>query len=489
MNKQINAGIVLQYIQMFLSIAIGVIYTPIMLRLLGQSEYGLYNLAASIISYLSLLTLSFGASYVRFFTLYKKNNPEKINKLNGLYLTTFFLISLVALIAGTVLSSNVRLFLNNTYSIKDIGIAKNLMILLTINLAISFPMSVFTSFITAHERFIFLKISNIGKTVFSPALSIIALFFGYGSIGVVIATTAINLLVDAINIYYCFSKLKMRFSFRKMEFYKLKEIFVFSVFIAMNQLIDQINWQTDKIILGKMISSAAVSIYAIGASINMYYVQFSSAISNLYGPKINQIVVRNDKEMNVELTHLMTNVGMFQFFLLFLILTGFIFFGEYFIMIWAGTGYKESFYVALFLMIPETIPLIQNIGIEIQRAKNKHKFRSIIYLIMALVNVGISIFLCFLYGVVGVAVGTTISILIANVIIMNIYYHRRLNIDMFYFWKSIIKMLPLFIVPLLIGIMIKEFCPIKNLFDFVRQIIGYVCVYLICSLPFILRKR
>ena len=56
-SKQIKLGIVLQYMQMGLSILISLIYTPIMLNILGQTEYGIYNLASSIISYLSLLFL------------------------------------------------------------------------------------------------------------------------------------------------------------------------------------------------------------------------------------------------------------------------------------------------------------------------------------------------------------------------------------------------------------------------------------------------
>ena len=48
-------------------------------------------------------------------------------------------------------------------------------------------------------------------------------------------------------------------------------------------------------------------------------------------------------------------------------------------MKWAGEGYDAAYYVGALVMIPAIIPLIQNIGIEIQKAKNMHKFRSIVY--------------------------------------------------------------------------------------------------------------
>lgn len=488
MNKQIRVGAILQYVQMFLSIFISLVYTPMMLKMLGQSEYGLYNLASSIISYLSLLSLGFGASYVRFYTLYKKNNPSKISNLNGLYFAVFLIIGFVALVVGTFISFNVSIFFNNTYSHADISIAKALMIVLTINLAISFPMSLFSSYVISQEKFIFQKIINIGKTVLSPAISIVALFFGYGSIGLVVITTIVSIVVDIINIYYCFKKLKFKIALRKVEWCVFKDIAVFSVFIAINQIIDQINWQTDKIILGKMMTSAAVSIYAIGAVFNTYFIQFSTAISSLFVPKINRIVIENKPNKNAELTKIMTSVGRIQFMILSLILLGFVFFGKRFIQIWAGQEYTESYYVALVLMIPELFPLIQNIGIEIQRAENKHQFRSIVYLIMALVNVAITILLVAHYGIIGAAIGTSISIVLANILIMNIYYHFCLKINILYFWKGIVLILPSLIVPSLIG----YFLSIESVNSFaglLKAIFVFVSFYVLFVFAFGLNRN
>lgn len=488
MNKQIKLGAILQYIQMGLSIIISFVYTPLMLRMLGQSEYGLYNLASSIISYLSLLSLGFGASYVRYYTLYKKNAPNKIKNLNGLYLTVFLLIGAIALVSGIVLSFNVSVFFNSTYSLKDMSIARTLMIFLSINLAISFPMSLFSSFVTSQEKFIFQKLLNMGKTVLSPAISIIALFFGYGSIGLVVVATIVSIVVDIVNIFYCFRVLKMKISIKKIDWGIFKDVFVFSFFIAINQIIDQINWQTDKVILGKMMTSAAVSIYAIGAIFNTYFIQFSTAISSLFAPRVNKVVVNNKDNQDQELTKIMTSVGRIQFFVLALILIGFIFLGKAFVKIWAGPEYVESYYVALLLMVPEIIPLIQNIGIEIQRAMNKHQFRSIVYLIMAIINIGISILLVYKFGIVGAAMGTTISIVIANIFIMNIYYHKKMKLNMFYFWKNIIVILPSLIIPTFAGFLIS-LMPLNTVFELVRGIILLTSIYFVSVLAFGLNKK
>lgn len=480
-STQRKMGVFLQYGQMAVHAVISIVYTPIMLRILGSTEYGIYNLASSIIGYLSLLSLGFGGSYLRFYSRLKKNDDsDGIKRLNGLYLTVFLIMGLIVFAAGFFISSNIKVFYNNSYSTKEIEIARTLSFILTINLAISFPASVFVSYITSQEKFVFQKVLNMGKSIISPITCIIFLYLGYGSIGMVLCTTFLSLIIDAINIYYCFSHCKMKVSFKNMEWSLLKSIAVFSFFIAINQIIDQINWQTDKIILGKMMTGTAVAVYAIGSILNNLFTQFSIAISGVFSPKVNMIVSKNEENADRQLTSLFIRVGRIQWFVLFLILSGFVFFGKYFIFEWAGPGYEKSYYVAVLLMAPAIIPLIQNVGIEIQTAKNKHQFRSLVYFAMALINVGISIIFCSLWGEIGTALGTTIALLVANGLIMNIYYYKKLNINTIEFWKSIVSTFPSLFIPIFAGILLMNFYSFNSLIDFVLIVIGYTILYCLC---------
>ena len=104
------------------------------------------------------------------------------------------------------------------------------------------------------------------------------------------------------------------------------------------------------------------------------------------------------------------------------------------------------------LQLPVTIPLIQNLGIEIRRGKNMHQFRSKVYICMAVGNVAISIPLGMRWGGLGCALGTAISLLIGNGLVMNLYYHKRIGLDMLRFWKSILSMLPGMAIPAALGI-------------------------------------
>ena len=154
-------------------------------------------------------------------------------------------------------------------------------------------------------------------------------------------------------------------------------------------------------------------------------------------------------------------------------------FGQPFINMWAGENYSEAYPIALLLIIPVTIPLIQNLGIEIQRAKNMHQFRSWLYLFIAIGNLFLSIPLTKMYGGVGAAIGTAISLLIGNGLVMNWYYHNRVGLDMKYFWNQILRFIPALIAPTIAGVLIAKFVGLYHPIPFLICGIIYVIVFII----------
>lgn len=475
--NQLKTGAVLSYISMGLGYLVSIIYTPIMLRLLGQSEYGLYNLVASVVAYLGVLNFGFGSAYMRYYSRYKvKDDREKIATLNGMFLIIFSAIGLIAVIAGTVLAMNTEVIFGSELTSVELSRAKILMMILVINLAISFPNIVFKSHIMANERFIFLKVVQMIKTVVNPFVVLPLLILGYGSVGMVIATTFLNIAIEVINAVYCFNYLKMRFSFRNFDFKLMREMTVFSSFIFINLLIDQINWNVDKFILGRFHGTISVAVYGLAAQLNTYYLSIATAISSMFIPRVHRLVANSDK--NDDLTKLFTRIGRVQFIILSLISSGLIFFGRPFINMWAGKNYDGSYPIVLLLIIPVTIPLIQNIGIEIQRAKNMHQFRSWVYFFIALGNLGLTIPLAKAYGGIGAAVGTAASLIIGNGLLMNWYNHVKVGLDMKFFWKQIMNFVPALIAPIIAGGLINYFFNLYNLFNFMG--FGGIYVVIFC---------
>ena len=223
MYNQRKVGVILSYLSQAIQILSGLIYTPIMLRLLGQSEYGLYQLVYSVVSYLSLLSLGFGSSYIRFYSRYKVDNDEKgISKLNGMFMIIFSIISLISILCGSVLVINIENVFSTGLTPDEVPTARILMILMVINLAMTFPNSVFNNYVTAHEQFIFQKLLTVLQSLLNPFITLPLLIMGYGSIAMVSVTTFLTFAKLIADMIFCFKKLHMKFSFKNFDFKLLK---------------------------------------------------------------------------------------------------------------------------------------------------------------------------------------------------------------------------------------------------------------------------
>jgi len=481
-NNQLKAGSLLTYVQMALSIIIGLVYTPIMIRLLGQSEYGLYSTVSSTVAMLSILNLGFGSGYIRYFTRYtKEKNEQAIAKLNGLFMLIFLAIGVLALVCGLYLSFNLKMVFDTGLTAQEYDTAKTLFILLTVNLALSFPMSLFSCIISANERFIFLKTLNIFKTVIGPLVTLPVLLMGFRSVAMVVISVSISLIADIVNILYAFKVLNVKFVFKNPDKQLFGSLFSYTMFIALNLVIDQINTNVDVLLLGRFVGTDAVAVYAVGFALFNYYMMFSTAISSVFTPRIHTLVneTKNDRSLQrLELTDLFVKVGRIQYLILALIATGVVFFGRSFITeIWVTAEYANAYPVTFLLILPATIPFTQNLGIEIQRAQNKHQFRSISYFFMALINLGLTIYLCPRFGAVGAALGTAISFLLANGLIMNIYYHKKCNIDILTFWKNILSVSKGLIIPVLAGLLMTRCVDTSTIPMFLGVVLLYCVIY------------
>ena len=298
---------------------------------------------------------------------------------------------------------------------------------------------------------------------------------GHGSVAMVTVSTSLVFAKFIASVIFCKKKLHIKFIFNHFDFSVFKEIGWFTFFIFLNQMIDKINWSLDKVMLGKLVDIKAVAVYGIGSNILLMYQNFCKAIAGVFVPKVNRLAVR--ESTNLQLTQVFTKVGRIQFFIAFLIVSGYIFFGRDFINLWAGKGYEESYLVGIMLIVPATMELIQFLGIEIQRAKNKHRARSVVYTLISVGNIAISIPLIKKFGPVGAATGTAIALFLGNWLFMNYYYHKKIGINIFYYWKNIFKIFPSLIPSLVAGVLIMKFVDTSTWFKLILFIAVYSLIY------------
>ena len=439
--NQLKAGVVLNYVVIILNTVVGLLYTPYMLRMMGQSEYGLYSLVASVIAYLTVLDLGFGNAIVRYTAKFRaEKKTEEQYEMFGMFFLLYLVIGIIAFGIGLGLYFNVGTLFGNTMTAVELGRARIMMLLLVANLAFTFPMSIWGSIIQAYEDFVFQKSLNIFRIILNTAVMICLLHFGYKAVAMVVVQTIFNVLTLVLNFIYCRRKLNIHIYFRFKHFHWgfLKEVAIYSFWIFLNAIMDRVYWSTGQFVLGAIVGTAAVAVFAIAIQLEGMYMQFSTAISSVFLPKVTAMVATNRSRK--EISDLFIRTGRMQYIVLAYILSGFIIFGRQFIELWAGAGYTDAYIISLLFFIPLTVPLIQNLGITILQARNEMKFRSVLYIIIALVSLAMQIVLTRFFGGIGCAMGVSGALVVGQILIMNVYYRRRQDLDIKTFWKEISKM-------------------------------------------------
>lgn len=476
--NQLRAGVIMTYVNIGLGSLIPFVYTPIMLRLLGQSEYGLYSLANSVVGYLSLLSFGLGSTIVRYVAKYRaEGNKEQEEKVIGLFIAMYSVLALFVLVGGWILSCNVEPIFHRGLTETEIGKIAVLIRIMAFNTAISFPISVFGSIVMAHEKYIYRQAVNILSTVAAPCCNLIALYLGFGSIGLSIVTTIIQFMMLPLNAFYCFKVLKIRPRLRGLPVQLIRELVQFSAFIFLGSVVDMLFWATDKVILGMLASTAVVAVYNIGTSFNTMMTNISTAFSGALTPKVTVMITKDAAPE--QLTELFIRVGRLQYLIIALALSGFIVFGREFIFLWAGPDYGEAYYIALVTLIPLSVPLIQNTGISIVVAQNKHQFRSMVYLVIAVFNVVSTYLMVPRWGGLGAAICSGISYVMGQIIIMNIYYYKVTKLDIPLFWKNIGRLSVVPGIMILFGMWIFSIWELISWAKLILGILGYAIIYLV----------
>lgn len=475
--NQLKAGAFLSYVSIALSNIIGLLYTPFMLRMMGQSEYGLYSLVASVVAYLTVLDFGFGNAMVRYTAKFRAEGKQREQyEMFGMFFLLYIGIGFLTLIAGFGLYFNIDRLFDATMNDTELYKIRIMMLLMIFNLSFTFPMTIWGSIITAYENFVFQKLVGIVRIILNPLVMIAMLLIGYRAIGMVVITTVFNIVTLLINYWYCKNRLHIQVCFGHFQWGFFKEVFVYSFWIFLNAIMDRIYWSTGQFVLGMFKGAATVAIYAIAIQLYSLYMGFSTSISGVFLPKITSMVTQ--KNSDKEISDIFIKTGRIQFIIISFVLSGFILFGRQFIHIWAGTDYDEAYIIALFLFIPGTVPLIQNMGIVILQAKNQMKFRSLCYVFISIIGLLISIPLAKLYGGIGCVIGTTFSVVVGQIVIINIYYWKVIHIDIIRFWKEFGKMA---IVPVLLttcGLWLLKNADMDSLFLLIMYILGFMIIYI-----------
>lgn len=478
--NQKKVGVLLSYVNLAISIIIPFFYTPIMLAILGQSEYGLYSLSNSVISYLSLLQFGMGSAVIRYIAKYRATDEkEKANQITGLFTIIYIFFAVLVLFVGCIFTLLSPVIFSDGLSEAEISKMKILIIIMSLSTAFSFISVVFSSIINAYEKFIFKKTTDIILTILAPLFNLLVLFLGYESVGIATVSLISQIVVLPIYMWYVAKRLGIKMKFVKPEKAFLLELFSFSIFMFLSSIADLLFWSTDNVLIGAMIGSTAVAVYNVGGVFTNLMRNLTSAINDVFVPKVTMMVAVD--KSNTELSELMIRVGRLQYLMVSLLASGFIVFGQVFIHYWSGDVYADAYWVSLVTFLPSAIPILQNIAFGVIVAQHKHKFRCYIYFGIAILNAISTFFIIPYFGYIGAAICSGVSYIIGHGIILNIYYKSVIKLDIFEFWMNILKMSFIPVIITVIGYWIVNILIPWNIILMLVEGIGFVLVFILLT--------
>jgi O-antigen/teichoic acid export membrane protein len=419
-----------------INILVGVMLTPYIIRSIGKDDYGIWVLVGSFVGYYGLLNLGVGTALLRYVARYSaKNNEEKLNEVVSTAMAVFSLTGIVVFIASVILGPTLSEFFELSLGMRDDFV--RVVGVVGLSTGISFAGSIFGTIVMGCERFILANMAGISANVLRAGLVIMFMEFNANVVGVAYATLMTTLYEIIVNAYIARHVApNIRPSYFSANAGMLKELILFGGVATVISLADIMRSNLDHVVVAKFVGIEYVAIYGIGLLLLRYIVRIITTGMSVLTPRF------------AKLDGINATRNMQELFLKSLTISGFmafgaamcaIIFGKYVIIWWVGPEFADSATILAILSCSSAIAIAQNPAIGLMYAINKHHYYATATMIEALANLGLSIYLANIYGMLGVALGTLISMSIVKAIAMPIYVSRLIKIPWLDYIKTLLK--------------------------------------------------
>lgn len=443
-SQRRRAGAVVSYVYMMAQIIVQLVYVPLLLSGIGQEEYGLYQLVGSIMSYIISVNSVLAAGVSRYYCMYRSKGDEKMAT-NTLALAKrlYWIISVIVLVIVSCLIPVVQVVYQGSFTPTQLNECSAMLIVLGLNAVVTMNNTINIAAITAEERFVFLKGSQLVTLVAQPVVVITLISFIPNALMVTLVVLAMNALCALIQRIYAQNFLKVQYAYCGWDGTLARGLLGFSVSIILVVAADQIFWKADQLIIGYLSGAALVAVYAVGSQIYMAYMNVGTVVSSVFFPRVSELY-HGERSIG-KVSELYARVGRVTFLICSAVLGAFLVVGPDFIRLWAGDSYSDAYLVAVFVMVPLTIDLVQNLANTIMQVADKYLFRGTVMLTLAVLNIATTIALVNCLGIIGAALSTGVALFVGNGIIINWYLTRHIHIDVKGFWRQVGHLIPSFI--------------------------------------------
>lgn len=437
-NGQIKIGAILSYLLIIVNSLSGLFLTPFLIGSLGEAEYGVYKTISSLTASLMVLDLGMGGTVIRYISTYRASKEDhKIPNFIAMMLIQAGVLCGVVLIAGMCLYGGIGPMYANTFSYAQITKAKSLYIVLLVNMALHMFENVLNGTITGYNHMAFIKGVSLSKVLLRCGLMLLFAAIFKDALVVVLVDLVLMSLTIMIELVYLLGGLKVKIKLTSWEKSLFLESGKYTILMFLTSIAAQVNNNLDNVLIGAMCGAEYVTVYSVGLMLFAMYEHLSTSISGVMLPTVTKLLHQDNGEEKVQA--LVVRAGRIQFLLLGAAVLGFACVGKDFLSLWLGNEFSDVYIIALILMIPSLLELCVNVCLSILRAKNLLGFRTGVLFASTALNAVVTVVAIKCWSYIGAAIGTAASFVVGSVIVMNIYYSKKLKLPMLKIYGKIFE--------------------------------------------------
>lgn len=427
-TKLIFQNVSVNYLVTGTELLIGIFMLPFNVAHLGQSAYGLWILVASVTVYFSMFDMGYGVAQVRFAAKYRaQGDTTALNEIASTMFCMFSGVGLLTFVIAVLISFNLDTLFPLTA--EQVRTGQIVLLFSSAYVALGFPFSVFGGIVNGFQRQYLNGAVAFVTAIVVAAVNVGVLLSGYGLAELVAATTAVRILsylAYALNAYRVFPALRIRPKYFKRE--RLREVTGFSVFILIIDLANKLNYSTDAIVVGAFLGTSAVAVWAVAQRLIEIVQRITDQLNAVLFPVVvdNSTVQRTDRLQNILIQGTRLSLAMVVPLATVLGLTA-----RPLVMLWVGPEFSASVNVIYILSVVVALRVGNATSAVILKGSGLHKFLAFSNLSMAVGNLVLSVLLVRFYGLIGVAVGTLIPMIVTSMFLVFPAACRRVELPIF----------------------------------------------------------
>ena len=480
-------GVILSYLTVICNMISNLLLVPFYLRTLGVDEYGFYQYVYSLAQYAMILDFGIVTIVTKYLSIYRVNGncKDEENFLGHVKIIVALSITIIFAVSFICYFNINDLIIKKKK--KEIALAKVMLWIMVGRIAIAIIQHYYDGILLAYEKYAVVKGINVVRIIIKILFIFLFVLASNSVLGIVVGDISASIMCLMWSIGVAKRKIKYKAKIHTFDKMLFKDAMILALALMIQSIVTYANMALDKYIVGSYINNTAVTIYSMALLIYEVFTEMSIAVNSVFLPQVSRTIALGGT--GEDITDIVIRVGRLQCVLCMGMLCGFALFGKQFLVLWAHSDVGEAWNMSMILMIGSLIHLCETTCLSVLAIKNKRMFRSLILLAIAVCNVILSIILLQIIGIVGVAIGTMISVFVGDVVVMNIYYKTKMDINVGKIFKCVFPRISLAALVTTILLLPLRLFVEKSIISFFFGIIAFCLIYAFLLYRFALNNQ